>query len=62
MLGGCSLLAALPTGLARAQLTWASHRPARLQHFRLVKYSRLFSILRAGPKGGSTEKGGGVTR
>lgn len=38
------------------QLSWASRRSARLQLFRLVKYSQLFSILRAGPKEAQLKK------
>lgn len=50
VLGGSSLLAALQTGLARAPLTWASQSPARLQHFRVVKYPQSSASSERAPK------------
>lgn len=54
MLDGCCLPAILGTGLTRAQVTRVSRDPLSSPAF--VKYSLLFSILRAGPGGALPEK------
>ena len=54
VLDGCSLPAILGTGLAHAQLTRVSRDPLSSPAF--VKYSLLFSILRAEPGGALPEK------